>query len=284
MNMPEYPVDAPRLTYMWHGHRIAYYTDGDGPTVLLIHSINAAASSFEMRQTLAGLRTKHRVYALDFLGYGGSDRPARRYSADDYAILIADFTREVIGVGTRVIASSLSSAYVIRAAARNPGLFGALILVCPTGIVDLAQPKQPGAAYALLYSAIGDALFAGLTSRGSIRYFLSSQSYYDPKAVDDALVDGFCRAANQPGRKYAPICFLTGLLNCNIAEEFGQLQQPILLVWGKNADITPLERAQAFLERNPRARLEVFDRARLSIQDEHPAQFNRLALEFFAST
>jgi pimeloyl-ACP methyl ester carboxylesterase len=282
--MPNSPVDAPRQFYLWHGHRIAYYAAGDGPTVLLVHSINAAASSFEMRQTMAGLRATHRVYALDFLGYGGSDRPAQRYGADDYATLIADFTREVVGSGTRVVASSLSSAYVIRAAVRNPGLFTALILVCPTGIVDLAQPKQPGTAYALLYSPIGDALFAGLASRGSIRYFLTSQSYYDPKVVDDALVDGFCRAANQPGGKYAPICFLTGLLNCNIADEFGQLHQPILLVWGKNADITPLTRAQAFLDRNPRARLEVFDQARLSIQDEHPAQFNRLAIDFFAST
>ena len=142
MNTPGYPVDAPRQIYMWHGHRIAYYTDGEGPVVLLIHSINAAASSFEMRQTFSGLRGAHRVYALDFLGYGGSDRPARRYSADDYALLIADFTREVVGAGPQVIASSLGSAYVIRAAAQNPGLFGSLMLVRTNGSMALLKAPQ----------------------------------------------------------------------------------------------------------------------------------------------
>jgi pimeloyl-ACP methyl ester carboxylesterase len=276
-----YPVDAPRQTYMWRGFRIAYYVDGHGPSLVLVHSINAAASAFEMRQTFAGLRETHRVYTLDLLGYGGSERPSRRYSADDYATLIADFVRDVVGVGVRAIASSLGAAYTIRAAARNPGLFGPLILVCPTGIVDLARPRLPGTVYALLYGPLGDLAFAGLSSRSSVRYFLTAQSYYDPKVVDAALVDGFCRAAQQPGAKYAPICFLTGLLSCDIAQEFAALPQPILLVWGREAEITPLTRAQAFLDLNRHARLEIVDRARLSVQDEQPAQFNQLALTFF---
>lgn len=274
------PLDAPRQPYLWHGHRIAYYSSGSGRPLLLVHSINAAASALEMRAPFAGLRDEFQVFAIDLLGYGGSERPAKIYSAEEYAELLADFTRDVVGEGAAVIASSLGAAYTVRAAARYPGRFGRLVLVCPTGIKALARPAKPGPAYALLRGPIGSAIFAGLTSRASIAYFLRRQSYADPAKVDDALITGFYGAAHAPGAKYAPICFLTGLLNCDIRADFGKLRQQILLVWGKDSDITPPSQAKGFLKRNKRARLELFDRAKLSVQDEHPEAFNRLARAF----
>lgn len=279
-----YPVGAPRQIYMWRDHRVAYYTAGAGPAVLLVHSINAAASSFEMRRPFAALRADHRVFALDFLGFGGSDHPQRVYSADDYTALIGDFTRDVVGRGAVVIASSLGAAYTIRAAARDTTLFGPLVLICPTGVRDLARPQQAGWTYDILAGPLGDLIFRGLASRPSIAYFLRAQSYYDPAVVDEALIEGFHRAAYQAGAKWAPICFLTGLLNCDVRDDFAQVQQPVLLVWGRHAELTPLRRADAFLARNPRARLAVIEKARLSLQDERPDEFMRLVQEFLAST
>jgi pimeloyl-ACP methyl ester carboxylesterase len=279
-----YPFSAACQVFRWRGHQIGYYTAGSGPKVVLVHSINAAASSFEMRKVFDRLCEQYQVYAFDLLGFGASDRPAQRYSADEYAGLIADFTRTVVGTDVDVIASSLGAAFTVRAAARQPDIFRSLVLICPTGIVDLAQPSQPGAAYALLRSPLGDAAFAALASRASIRYFLTDQSYYHPESVDSELIEGFYRAAQQPGAKYAPICFLTGLLNCDISSDFGQLTQPISIIWGRNAGITPVKRAGAFLERNRNARLEVIEQAKLSIQDEHPEQFHRLVQEFWGSS
>ncbi|HMP42811.1 MAG TPA: alpha/beta fold hydrolase, partial [Roseiflexaceae bacterium] len=221
-----YPVAAPRQYYQWRGHRIAYYTAGTGAPLLLIHSINAAASAFEMRRPFAALREQYQVYALEFLGYGGSDRPAIRYDAGLYAALISDFTHDVIGSGVPAIASSLSSAYLVRAAAAAPRLFGPLVLICPTGIRDLAQPNEPGWGFDLLRSPFGDLIFRGLSSRSSIAFFPRRQSYFDPASVDELTIEGFYRAAFQAGAKYAPICFLTGLLNCDINDDIGRLQQP----------------------------------------------------------
>ncbi|MDW8147684.1 MAG: alpha/beta fold hydrolase [Roseiflexaceae bacterium] len=282
MSLNGYPVDAPRQFYRWRNYRIAYYTAGAGSPILLIYSINAAASSFEMRRPFAGLRNDYQVFALDLLGFGGSDRPQRTYRADDYIDLISDFARDVIGKGAPVIASSLGAAYTIRAAARDPDLFGPLTLICPTGIRNLAQPQQPGLSYEVLAGPLGDLIFRLLASCPSIAFFLRTQSYYDPSVVDEHLIEGFYRAAHQAGAKWAPICFLTGLLNCDVREAFAQLRQPILLVWGRYADLTPLRTADALLARNPRARLAVVDKARLSLQDERPAEFLHLVREFLA--
>jgi pimeloyl-ACP methyl ester carboxylesterase len=278
-----YPVAAERRTFAWRGYRVAYYVAGDGPPLLLVHSINAAASAFEMRKPFAALRENHRVYALEFLGYGGSDRPPMRYSAEIYSALIGDFVREVVGSGAPAIASSLGSAYLVRAAAADPALFGPLILICPTGIRDLARPNEPGWSYDLLRGPFGDLVFRGLASRPSIAYFLRMQSYFDPAVVDELTIEGFHRAAYQAGAKYAPICFLTGLLNCDIGDDFARLTQPIQLIWGRETTITPLSRADGFLKRNNRARIEVIDRARLSVQDERPEEFLALTRSFLAN-
>jgi pimeloyl-ACP methyl ester carboxylesterase len=274
------PVDAPRQVYTWRGHQVAYYVNGSGPPLLLVHSINAAASAFEMRMPFAGFRDRRRVYALDLLGYGGSDRPEQLYTGADYVALISDFAAEVIGERTAVIASSLGSAYTIKAAAQRPEQFGALTLICPVGITQLAKPERPGPAYSILRGPVGDALFAGLVSRPSIRLFLTQQAYYDPRIVDDHVLNGFYETSHQPEAKWAPICFLTMLLNCDISADFEKLQQPLLLVWGRQATTTPVSQATQFLERNPRARLEIIDQARLLVQDERPQVFNTLVKGF----
>lgn len=278
-NLNPLPV-APGF-FMWQGHRIASYSAGAGSNVLLIHSINAAASSFEMRRPFTGLRDTFRVHAIDLPGYGRSDRPARSYVAGDYIDVIGQTLRQ-IGAGTTVIASSLSAAYTIAAAARWPGLVHALVLVCPTGITQLAQPPGIGtwAIYRLLQGPVGEGLFRLLTTRSGTRFFLERQAYARSESITPDTLEGFYRTTKQPGARYAPLCFVTGMLNCNIADAFAELSQPVLIVWGRAATTTPVSQADAFLKRNPRARLAVVDHSSLLVQDEQPAEFTTLVRNF----
>lgn len=281
MIAPFTPLPVEPAFFTWRGHQVATYTAGAGDPLLLVHSINAAASAFEMRGPFLGLQDRFEVHALDLLGYGRSDRPARRYIATDY-ISIIEQNLTAIGRPTSLIASSLGAAYAIAAAARRPELVRSLVLVCPTGISQLAQPPGPiaMAAYNLLRGPIGRLLFQALTSRIGTRYFLKQQAYAQSASITDAVVDAFYRTSHQPGALYAPICFLTGLLNCDIAADFTRLNLPILLVWGRQAGTTPLSKSKEFLARNRCARLAVIDNASLMAQDEHPEQFNALVRDF----
>src|SRR5215207_7878329 len=68
-------------SFRWRGHRIAYTKRGDGPPVLLVHGIHAAAWSYEWRSNVDALARGHTVYTVDLLGFGQSDRPGTRYSS-----------------------------------------------------------------------------------------------------------------------------------------------------------------------------------------------------------
>jgi pimeloyl-ACP methyl ester carboxylesterase len=277
--LPLLPVTPER--YAWRGHQVAHYQAGSGRPVLLVHSINAAASAFEMRGPFTGLQDRYTVHAIDLLGYGNSDRPARRYRAEDYIDQIGDQLAR-IGQPTALIASSLGAAYAVAAADRWPERVSALVLACPTGIEQLAQRPGVGAyvVYQILRSPFGKLIFRALTSRAGTRYFLRDQAYYRPESITPETHAGFYSTCRRPGAYYAPICFLTGLLNCDIRAAFARLKQPVLLIWGKQATTTPVERAVAFQQANPCARLAVIDNASLLVQDEHPDAFCALVKEF----
>ncbi|MFX5606806.1 hypothetical protein ABTD54_18445, partial [Acinetobacter baumannii] len=58
--------------------------------------------------------------------------------------------------------------------------------------------------------------------------------------------------------------------------------QPATLIWGREDRSNPPARAGIWLRLNPRARVVVFDRARLMVQEEQAEAFNTLLHEEFA--
>lgn len=276
------PLDVEPTFFTWRGHQIAHYTAGAGEPVLLVHSINAAASAYEVRAPFAALQDTYEVHAIDLLGFGLSDRPPRVYRATDYINLIAD-TLERIGKPVALVASSLSSAFAVAATARLPHLVRSLVLVAPTGLSQLAGNPSPlqFALYDVLRSPVGDVVFNLIRSPFSVRYYLEQQTYGNPKWVTNEVFQNFYLAAQFPGAKHAPISFVTGLLNYDIRADYARLSQPIMVVWGRKLKISPPRLAQEFVEVNANTRLELVDDSALPIEDQ-PELFNRLVRDFLA--
>jgi pimeloyl-ACP methyl ester carboxylesterase len=273
--------------YAWKYGDIAYTSIGQGPPLVLFHSINAAASSFEWRFNAYPLAERFHVYVPDLIGYGLSDRPPLRYSAHTFVELITDFTREVVGERATVVALSLTAACVVQAAYEHPELFARLILVEPTGVADrLARAPDllaRATGVALHTPVLGTAIFNVVVSRWGLKSFLRRQAYYDRMHMSDDVIDYDYLTSHQPGAIYVPRAFLSGELNINIAEPFAHLSQPILLVWGREAGINPLRNGKTMAALNPHARLEVFGQSRLLPHEEHARYFNRLVMEFALS-
>ena len=81
------------------------------------------------------------------------------------------------------------------------------------------------------------------------------------------------------GRRNAPPSFFSGLLNHSVAASFPKLSQKTLrIVWGREAQMTPLSDAEAFLAANSRAELTVLDKSGLLPHDEQAQAFNRLVI------
>jgi pimeloyl-ACP methyl ester carboxylesterase len=257
-------------TYRWRGIDVAYTEAGDpsNPDLVLLHGINAAGSSGEFRTIFSELADEYHVIAPDLPGFGRSDRPPLRYSAALYEDFIADFLTEFDS--PMVVASSLTSAYV--AATVDGTDVSRLLLICPT---TKAGP-EPTQAFRELVRAplVGDLLFNLITSKPSIRYFNADHGYYDTSSVTSEWTDYEWRTSHQPNARFAPASFISGYLNSelDLAATLAHLDIPVTLVWGREADITPLSDGRELADEAD-ARLVVFDDAKLLPHVEHADAF-----------
>jgi pimeloyl-ACP methyl ester carboxylesterase len=265
------PLGRATEAYRWRGFDISYTEAGDpdDPDLLLVHGINAAGSSAEFAPVFDELAEDYHVVAPDLPGFGLSDRPPLMYSASLYTTFVADFARDLTEDAT-VVGSSLSAAYVATAAREVE--FSELVLVCPTA---RTMPGRRTWVRSLLRSPlVGEALFNVLSSERSLLYFQEDHGFYDMGHADDEWLAYRWQVTHQDGARFAPASFVSGFLDpdVDLEETLASLDVPLTIVWGREADIVPLEHGRDLAEAAD-ARLVVFDRARLLPHYEHPRAF-----------
>ena len=217
---------------------LAYYANGPSKRgtapLVFIHSINAAASSFEMKPLYDHYARERRVYALDLPGYGFSERSDRAYSPELMQLAITEFIEhELRGGPADVVALSLSCEFLALAAQTAPKLFRSLTFISPTGfsIKDTVDRRSDGLYDFLRVPLWSRPLYDLLTSRPSLRYFLQ-QSQKRP--VNRGLVNYAYVTSHQPNAEWAPFHFLSGKLwTPTIFEAYENLSQPSVLIYGR---------------------------------------------------
>jgi pimeloyl-ACP methyl ester carboxylesterase len=272
-----------RRRYRWRGWELSYAVAGEGEPLLMVHGVYAGASSFEFRRNFRELSRSFRVYALDLLGCGMSERPKRRYGPEDVTLQVEDFVREEIGARAHLVASSLSAALVVPAAVRSPRLFRKLVLICPTGYGTLDRDSgRLGDVILGLFLApvLGNTLYHAIVSRWGLRYYLRGMAYHDPDLVTRELVEDYYRTSHRAGARHFPAAFVSGKLNRGVAELWPRVPHRALICWGLEAKTPPVREAQRFAQNNPRSEPRIFKGAALLPHDERAETFNEEAKAF----
>ena len=267
------PLPGERRTYRWRGLDVSYTEAGDpdDPDLLLVHGVNAAATSKEFEPAFDRLAEEFHVLAPDLPGFGRSERPPLVYSASLYGSFLADFAAEHTEEAV-CVAASLSSAYAVGAAGEDGVDFSRLVLVCPTATTT--PGRRPGLRTLLRAPLVGTALFNLVASRPSIDHFAGDHGYYDPDRKPDGLAEYQWQSAHQPGARYAPASFVSGYLDSEVdlATAIPDVDAPTTLVWGREAEITPLSAGRELADETG-SRLVVVDYCALQPHAEHPGRF-----------
>ena len=254
--------------YSWRGYRVSYTVRGNGPGLLLVHGIYAAASSYEWRRVVDALAARHTVYTIDLLGFGRSDRPAIRYTPALYLDLLGDFLRDVAAPCT-LIGNAVGAAYAVATAARHPERVSALALVEPTGYTRCA--RNSGRWGDLLRFPLAGA-YDLITSRSALRRDLML-SYAYATRVNDDTIEHLYRSAHQPGARRAPSAFLALQLSLDLRRIWPTLIHPTLLIWGAHPHLTALADLRAFRAARPATDAAVIEAAGDLPHDECPHDF-----------
>lgn len=219
-----------------------------GVPLLLVHSVNAAASAAEVRPLFEHYTKTRTVYALDLPGFGASERSDRVYTPrlmTDALLLCADELARRHAGKLDALAVSLSSEFLARAAVERPALFRTVALVSPTGWNRGASLRgapestrlQPTVLKLLHGPGWGRALFRGLTQPRVIRYFL--QRTWGAREIDEGLFQYDVLTTQVPGAEHAPLYFVSGgLFSADIRNVYEALTQPVWVGHGVRGDFT----------------------------------------------
>ena len=262
--------------------RLHYHEAGTdhAETLVLLHGGGPGASSLSnFGRNIPVFAKSFRVLAVDLPGYGQSDKPAEH---DQYFTFAARALKDLLddlGVErAHVLGNSLGGGTAVRFALDHGKRAGRLVLMGPGGLsLNVFSPDPTEGVRKL-------SAFARTPTREKIEEFLRIM-VFDQSLITDELIDERFEAARQPeslramaalGKSFAGPDFEQGML----WREAYKLRQRVLLVWGREDRVNPLDGALPALKLIPRAQLHVFGGCGHWAQLEKFDEFNRLATDF----
>jgi len=265
--------------------------DADNPPLILLHGFGAAIEHW--RHNIPILSQNHRVYAVDLLGFGGSRKVQVPYTVNLWVEQIHDFWQTVINRPVVLVGNSIGSLVSMALAGKYPEMVAGLVML---SLPDVSRRREMIADWLLNIVTPIEKFFTSPWLLKPIFYYLrrpqvlkkwAGIAYEDKKAVSEELVQIIAAPTLDEGAAEAFISLAQAVNHpeyCPPAKLIlPRLQIPILLCWGKQDRMVPVQLAPGFVSLNTRIKYVEFDRAGHCLQDECPDRFNPILLEWLES-
>ena len=249
-----------RILDTTHGRVHLYHRAGTGTPLVFLHSFNAVASPMEMRPLVAHYAetTDRPLWALDWLGFGRSERANRAYTPDVYHDVLYAVLNDAVGPSADLVAVSLGCEFAASVALQAASLVRRCAFIAPTGLSANRGPSPFGRLAVKTAATVGGFTppYFWLTRPASLRRYLATQVFQDEASVPDALVYYGAQTARIQGAPYAPRHFVDGsLYRPRIdAEVYARLYRPTLILTPQAPaqTIQRFDRLPALQQANPR--------------------------------
>jgi pimeloyl-ACP methyl ester carboxylesterase len=256
---------------------------GDGPPLVLLHGSGPGATSWSnFKQNLPALSQHFRVLAVDQPGYGKSDKPP--FSREDSIFQVT--SRALVGLfdelgieQAHILGNSLGGANALRFAIDHPERVSRMVLMGPGGAaVNIFSPPL-SEGFKLLRTFFG----ADNPTRDQLEAFIRIM-VFDQDLVTEELIDERFAAAVEPdqldGARRVQESMQNLPENDQLWRYLHKIRHPILMTWGRDDRVLPLDMAIFAMRRLPDARLHVFPKCGHWAQVEHQHEFDRLTIDF----
>ena len=256
---------------------------GGGAPVVLLHGGGPGASAWSnFGRNLPVFADRFRTLMPDQPGFGSSAKPPVQgnyftFAADALAGLLDELGIERV----HLIGNSLGGGTAVRFALRFPGRAGRLVLMGPGGLsLNVFAPDPTEGVKRLMEFAAPPG-----PSKEKLAAFLRTL-VYDQRLVTDEMVEERFAAASDPESLAAMASLGASFFDPASAEdgllwrEAHRLRNQVLLIWGREDRVNPLDGALVALKLLRRAQLHVFGGCGHWAQLEKFDEFNRLAISF----
>src|SRR6266478_2427137 len=257
------PVDKVASVY---GAKVHYVDAGTGPPVILLHGLADDIGVWE--SVMPALAAKHRVIALDQIGFGRSDKPLLDYRVATFVDFLDRFLDELKIDHASLVGNSLGGWIAADFALAHPERIDRLVLCDAAGYAALGKNMNARTLSALR-----------LASRDDIRY-LGPLTFHDKRFYED--VDLAFKQRVTAGDGYTVNQVLDSILRGEdvLDGRVGAIHKPTLILWGREDRLIPVSLAERFHNEITGSRLEVIDNCGHMPHVECPKEFSAAVLEF----
>ncbi len=257
------------------GINLHYVEAGKGPPLLFLHGLGGTWKDWA--ENLPAFAATHQVMAIDFPGFGDSDKPEVKYSIDWFANIVENFIREKKLEGVNIIGHSMGGLIALELAARPNSRVEKLIVSDVVGIGD----KSEFISYAMTKKIMGPE-----TRWESFEKFLQGEFR--------AMVDGFIKdqkpktardffesVPKNPltGNPFLPMTpnvqMTASIIDFDIRPKLASIRQPTLILWGAKDPVAPPQDASLLKKEILQSKLILFPDSGHSPMIEHPSLFNQ---------
>ena len=255
---------------------------GDADTVVLLHGGGPGASAWSnFGKNMPVVAQQFRAVMMDLPGYGKS---AARPPEGHFVTVAADTLSGLLdhlAIGkVHLIGNSLGGGTAVRFALGHPDRAGRLVLMGPGGLtLNVFAPDPTEGVRRLVEFAAPPG-----PSREKMAAFLRTM-VFDQRLITDELIDERFELASQPDALAGMAAMGASFFGEHAEEgmlwrEAHRLRHEVLLVWGREDRVNPLDGALIALKQLRRAQLHVFGGCGHWAQLEKFDEFNDLSLRF----
>ena len=226
-------------TIQINGHTIFYTVKGEGKPLVLIHGYGAGIWVWERQ--IEALSQSHRVYALDLIGHGFSDRPKISYTPEAYIHFLRDFMDGVGIEKATLIGNSMGGGMAWATAIFYPERVDRLVLIncVPPDVLHLVKNESFRTLVAIKDIPILPYLVIAARGKNSIRWILL-ECVSNIKLITLEVVNRQYQLSRIKGTTWVLYStFQHAEEALKLQDQLSSIHHPTLFVWGERDLIFP---------------------------------------------
>ena len=276
-------------SWTWQGHQIQYTCMGTGKPLVLIHGFGASIGHWRKNIPVLA-EAGYQVFAVDLLGFGGSDKPALDYTLELWQQLLKDFWDAHIQEPSVFIGNSIGALLSLMVVTNHPEIAaGGVLINCAGGLNHrLGELNLPLRLVMGLFTKIvsskltGTFLFNLIRQKPRIRRTLT-QVYRDKEVITEELVDLLYTPSCDPGAQQVFASVLSAPPGPSPTELLPKVEHPLLVIWGEDDPWTPIAGAAIYQQQSETGKDVEFvaiPNAGHCPHDEKPEAVNQLIINW----
>jgi pimeloyl-ACP methyl ester carboxylesterase len=244
---------------------IAWDTWGTGEPIVLLHGF--PGNSFAWRKIAPELAKTHKVYVLDFMGFGSSSKyPLQAMDARSQAHMLVALFKEWGLEKPNIIAHDFGGLALVSAVLFNGLTYNKSVLLDPALLHPcLREISRHGRIHAEAYATMPAKLYAHL-----MRFILSSAMF---QPMDEETFNGYFLPWSDREGQVAYYRYLQQFDDKHldaIETRLHRITQPTSILWGQRDNWIPIEQGEALRQHMPNSQLVTIPDAGHFVMDDAP--------------